>query len=94
MTDLLNRNGRPLNGKSRGTQTHNITRDECQTLIDRAVKTAVEDTTIKICEFYCAQIPKLVVNMCNEVFKQHGIAADISLTGPKDVVPGDAGDIQ
>lgn len=94
MSSLLNRNGRPLNGKPRGAQTHNITRDECQTLIDRAVKAAVEDTTIKVCEFYLAQVPKLVVNMCNEVFKQHGIEAAITLNAPTDVVPGEAGDIQ
>lgn len=85
---LVNRNGRAL--KPRGPESHNVTREECQAMVNAAV----EAHTIRICEFYMAQVPKLVVNMCNEVFRQHGIEANISLNAPTDVIPGDASDIQ
>ena len=85
---LVNRNGRPLNGKPRGPETHNITREEC----DAIVKAAVEEQTIKICEFYLSQVPEMVARMALEIMKAHGI--EPKAPPPRDVIPAKPEEIQ
>ena len=81
---ILNRNG----AKPRGPETHNVTREEC----DAIVKAAVEEQTIKICEFYLAQVPEMVARMALEIMKAHGI--EPKAPPPRDVIPAKPEEIQ
>ena len=81
---ILNRNGT----KPRGPETHNVTREECEAI----VKAAVEEQTIKICEFYLSQVPQMVAQMTLEILKVHGI--EPKAPPPRDVIPAKPEEIQ
>jgi hypothetical protein len=81
---ILNRNGT----KPRGPETHNVTREECEAI----VKAAVEEQTIRICEFYLAQVPQMVAQMTLEILKAHGI--EPQAPPPRDVIPAKPEEIQ
>ena len=85
---ILNRNGT----KPRGPETHNVTREECEAMIAAAVKAAVEEQTIRICEFYLAQVPEMVARMALEIMKAHGI--EPKAPPPRDVIPAKPEELQ